>query len=171
MLPMRTATTTSELSTTLTTTTIAGVLGAGIVGGVFYAFSAFVMPGLKRLPASEGIHAMQQINVTAQQPAFMLAFMGTTALCLYLGVRGFIDRGDTRATLLMAGALLYLVGSFGLTVAQNVPLNDALATVDPHAAGAAAHWQHFLSGWEWSNHVRGAASIGASGAFLAALLA
>jgi uncharacterized membrane protein len=65
----------------------------------------------------------------------------------------------------MAGALLYLVGSVGLTV----PLNDTLATVDPHAAGAAAHRQHFLSGWEWANHVRGAASIGASGAFLAAL--
>jgi uncharacterized membrane protein len=169
MIGMRT-TATTEMSTTLTTTTIAGVIGAGIVGGVFYAFSTFVMPGLKRLPASEGVHAMQQINVTAQQPAFMLAFMGTTALCLYLGVRGFIDRGETRATLLMAGSLLYLVGVFGLTVGQNVPLNDTLATVNPHAPGVAAHWQHFLSGWEWANHLRGAASIASSGAFIAALL-
>ena len=113
---------------------------------------------------------MQQINVTAEHPGFMLAFMGTTALCLYLGVRGFMDRGETRGTLLMAGSLLYLVGAFGLTVGQNVPLNDTLATVDPHAPGVAAHWQHFLSGWEWANHVRGAASIASAGAFLGALL-
>lgn len=169
MLAMRT-TATTEMSTTLMSTTIAGVIGAGIVGGVFYAFSTFVMPGLKRLPASEGVHAMQQINVTAQQPAFMLAFMGTTALCLYLGVRGFLDRGDTRATLLMTGSLLYLIGAFCLTVAQNVPLNDTLATINPHSPDVTTHWHHFLSGWEWSNHIRGAASIASSGAFIGALL-
>lgn len=71
----------------------------------------------------------------------------------------------------MAGSLLYLVGAFGLTVGQNVPLNDALAAVNPDGPDVAAHWQHFLGGWEWANHARGAASIGASGAFIAALLA
>ena len=70
----------------------------------------------------------------------------------------------------MAGSLLYLVGVFGLTAGQNVPLNDTLATVDPHAPGVTAHWQHFLSGWEWANHVRGAASIASAGAFVGALL-
>jgi uncharacterized membrane protein len=169
MLGMRT-TATTEMSTTLTTTTIAGVIGAGIVGGVFYAFSTFVMPGLKRLPAGEGVHAMQQFNVTAERPGFMLVFMGTTALCLYLGVRGFLDRGDTRATLLMAGSLLYLIGVFCLTAGQNVPLNDTLATINPHAADVSTHWHHFLNGWEWANHIRTAASIGTSGTFLAALL-
>jgi uncharacterized membrane protein len=159
------------MSTTSTAVTFAGVLGAGIVGGVFYAFSTFVMPGLERLPAAQGIRAMQEINVTAEHPAFMLAFMGTTVLCLYLGVRGVLDWGDTRATLLVTGSALYLVGAFLLTVAHNVPLNNELADVHPHAAGAAAHWQHFLHGWNWANHVRGAASIAAAAAYMGALLA
>ena len=159
------------MSTTLTATTFAGALGAGIVGGVFYAFSSFVMPGLQRLPAADGIRAMQEINVTAEHPAFMLAFMGTTVLCLYLGVRGVLDWGDTRATLLVAGSALYLVGAFVLTIAHNVPLNNELADINAHAAGAAAHWQDYLDKWNWANHVRGAASIGAAAAYMGALLA
>jgi len=159
------------MSSTLQATTFAGVLGAGLVGGVFYAFSSFVMPGLQRLPPAQGIAAMNEINVTAEHPAFMVAFMGTTALCLYLGVRGVMDWGDRRATLLVAGSALYLVGAFLLTVAHNVPLNDQLADVHPHATGAAAQWQHYLDGWNWANHVRGAASIAASAAYVGALLA
>jgi uncharacterized membrane protein len=159
------------MSSVLSATTFAGVLGAGLVGGVFYAFSSFVMPGLQRLPAADGIAAMQQINVTAEHPAFMVAFMGTTALALYLGVRGIVDWGDRRATLLVAGSALYLVGAFGLTVAHHVPLNNELADVHPHAAGAAAHWHDYLDKWNGANHVRGAASLGAAAAYLGALLA
>jgi uncharacterized membrane protein len=159
------------MSTSLQTTTFVAVLGAGIVGGVFYAFSSFVMPGLQRLPPDQGIAAMKEINVTAEHPAFMVAFMGMTLLCLYLGVRGIVDWGDRRATLLVAGSALYLVGAFLLTAAHHVPLNDGLAEVRPHAAGAAAHWHDYLDKWNWANHVRGAASVGAAAAYLGALLA
>jgi uncharacterized membrane protein len=159
------------VSTTVQAVTFAGVLGAGVVGGVFYAFSSFVMPGLERLPAAQAVAAMKQVNVTAEHPAFMVAFLGTTLLCLYLGVRGVLDWGDRRATLLVTGSALYLIGVFVLTVAHHVPLNDELAAVDPRAAGAAARWQDYLHQWNWANHVRGAASIGAAAAYLGALLA
>lgn len=159
------------MSTTLFSTMFAAVLGAGVVGGVFYAFSTFVMPGLERLPATQGLAAMKEINITAEHPAFMVAFMGTTVLCLYLGVRGVLDWGDTRATLLVAGSALYLVGTFLLTVAYNVPLNNALADVSPHAANAAHDWQHYLDQWNWANHVRGVTSIAAAAAYMGALLA
>src|SRR4051812_19763916 len=143
---------TKTMSTTLQTTTFLGVLGAGIVGGVFYAFSSFVMPGLQRLPGAQGVAAMNEINVTAEHPAFMLAFMGATLLCLYLAVRGAMDFSEPAGKLLVAGSALYLVGSFLLTVVHNVPLNDQLADVSPHAPGAAAHWQHYLDQWNWANH-------------------
>jgi uncharacterized membrane protein len=157
-------------ATKLDAATFAGVLGAGAVGGVFYAFSSFVMPALERLQPADGIKAMQSINVTAERPGFMVAFMGTTLLCGYLGVRGVLDRGDRRATLLMTGSALYLLGTFLLTVAHHVPLNNTLAAVHPHAAGAAAQWHDYLSKWNWANHVRGLASLGAAAAFTGALL-
>jgi uncharacterized membrane protein len=41
---------------------LAAALGAGLNGGVFFAFSGFVMPALQRLPAAQGIAAMQSIT-------------------------------------------------------------------------------------------------------------
>jgi len=47
------------------------VLGCGLVGGIFFGFSAFIMKALKRLPPAQGIAAMQCINVTVINPLFI----------------------------------------------------------------------------------------------------
>ena len=52
-------------------------LASGLVGGVLYAFSSFVMAGLKRLPPAQGMAAMQSVNVTAVRPGLMIPFVGT----------------------------------------------------------------------------------------------
>jgi uncharacterized membrane protein len=39
---------------------MAAAVGSGLIGGVFFAFSAFVMAALARLPASGGIAAMSR---------------------------------------------------------------------------------------------------------------
>ena len=56
------------------------LLGSALVGGVFFAFSSFVMKALARMPSSEGIAAMQSINVVVINPAFLGAFIGTALL-------------------------------------------------------------------------------------------
>ena len=57
--------------------TVAAALGCGIVAGVFFAFSSFVMAALARLPAGQGIAAMQSINVTVLNRGFLSLFVGT----------------------------------------------------------------------------------------------
>ena len=42
-------------------------VAAGTVGGVFFAFSTFVMKALARLPHAQAIAAMQSINAASQQ--------------------------------------------------------------------------------------------------------
>jgi len=42
--------------------TLVSALGCGLIAGVFFAFSAFVMKALARLPPAQGIAAMQSIN-------------------------------------------------------------------------------------------------------------
>ena len=64
--------------------TFAAAIGSGVVGGIFYAFSSFVMAALGSLPSAQGAGAMKAINVTVINPVFMLAFMGTAVLCLVL---------------------------------------------------------------------------------------
>ncbi len=102
-------------------------LGCGLVAGVFFAFSTFVMNALARLQAKEGIAAMQSINITAINPLFMVALFGTAAACIFLAVSSLLNWQQPGAAYLLVGSLLYLVGTVLVTIAFNVPLNDALA--------------------------------------------
>ncbi|MBO0851041.1 MAG: DUF1772 domain-containing protein [Pseudonocardia sp.] len=150
--------------------TVLGVLGTGVVAGVFYAFSGFVMPALERMPPAQGITAMQSINVTAVRPALMTAMFGTAAVCVALIVCAVRGWGQTYAVPLLAGAVLYLVGAIVLTIAFHVPLNDALAGLDPSAAGSAEVWADYLRRWGAGNQVRWITPVAASALFTWALV-
>jgi len=116
--------------------TLGTALGCGLSAGVFFAFSAFVMPALGRLPSGQGIAAMQSINKLAVTPAFMTALFGSALACAGLAAWSVVAWGERPAPWLLAGGVLYLVGAIVVTIAVNVPLNDALATTRPDGAGA-----------------------------------
>ncbi|WP_448952767.1 anthrone oxygenase family protein [Labrys neptuniae] len=139
-------------------TTFIAAVGSGLVAGIFFAFSNFVMPALARVAPASGISVMQAINITVINPGFMLVFMGTAVLCLGLALGSWFWLGDWTGKVLLAASLIYLVGSIGVTMALNVPLNDAIAAVQPETAQAAEFWQRFLTDWTFWNSVRTAAS-------------
>jgi uncharacterized membrane protein len=153
------------------TTTLIAALGTGLVAGVLFAFSSFIMPALNRLPADQGIAAMQSINKLAPRPAFMIAFIGSGLLCAALGARAILSRHEPSSVYVLIGAVLYLVGTIGLTAARHIPMNDALDAVTPHAANAASVWDHYVGTWTALNHVRTATALGASAMFALALRA
>jgi uncharacterized membrane protein len=150
---------------------IAAVAGCGLVAGAFFAFSSFVMPALHRLPAAQGIQAMQQINITAVMPVFMLAFIGSAILCAVLAVIAVLDWGEQGAGLVFAGSLSYVIGAFILTIGYHVPRNDALENVDPQAQDAAETWASYYRQWTSMNHVRTLAALAATVCFAIALQA
>lgn len=153
----------------LTAAALLAVLGAGTVGGVFFAFSAFVMAALARLAPAAGIAAMQAINVTVLGPAFLGVFFGTAALALVLAAAALLAWPAPGAGWRLAGALLYLAGGVGVTVAGNVPRNRGLARLDPADGTAAPAWRGYVAGWTRWNHVRTAACIAAAAAFALSL--
>jgi len=67
--------------------TLGAALGSGLIAGVFFAFSTFVMPALARLAPAQGVAAMQAINVAVLNRWFLGVFVGTAAACLLLGHR------------------------------------------------------------------------------------
>ena len=156
-----------DLSSTLT---IVATVGSGLAGGVFFAFSSFVMPALRRLPPAQGIAAMQSINQTAPSPLFMIPLLGTVLLGAALAVSAFRDLSGPAAPFRLAGATLYLIAII-LTVAYHVPHNDALAQLDPNAEGSTAAWRAFYSGWTAWNLVRTVCSLAACVAYALALRA
>ena len=143
-------------------------LGSGLVGGIFFAFSTFVMGALARLPAPQGIAAMQSINIVVINPVFMAAFMGTAALCVIVAVGALFGWSGPHPTLVLAGAVLYLVGNIVVTMTGNVPLNNALAAVDPASAEGAAVWARYIPSWNLWNHVRTATGLAAAACFILA---
>ena len=150
--------------------TLITAIGCGLVGGVFFGFSTFVMQGLARLPPAQGIAAMQSINVTAVTPPFMAALFGTALACVALAVAALVRWGESDAVYQLVGSLLYLVGCVGVTIACNVPRNDALAAVDAASADGAARWARYVPEWTAWNSVRTVASLAAAASLTIALV-
>ncbi|QRG66206.1 DUF1772 domain-containing protein [Brevibacillus choshinensis] len=148
--------------------TFLSALGAGLIAGLFFAFSSFVMTALSRIPSVQGIAAMQSINVAVLNPLFALVFFGTALACIALAIQSFFRWGETGTIYVLAGSLFYLVG-FLVTIAFNVPLNDSLASVDPNSAAGADLWKHYIVNWTAWNHVRTVASLAALASFIIAL--
>lgn len=149
--------------------TFAAAVGSGLVAGIFYAFSSFVMGALGRVPPAHGIGAMQSINVVVINRSFMLAFFGTAILCLALLVAAYLRWNDGSGKLLLLGSLLYLVGTIGVTMVFNVPLNNALAATQAGTPEAATFWAHYLERWTMWNTVRTVAPTAAMILFIVAL--
>jgi uncharacterized membrane protein len=145
---------TSQMRDLSSTTTVLAIVGTGLMAGVFFAFSTFVMRALGRLPAREGIAAMQSINAAVVPSLFLAVFLATSLLCLVVVVFSAMRWGDPSALLCGAGALIFLLGNFVVTMAFNVPLNNGLASVSSQDPAGAAVWQNYLIHWAAWNHVR-----------------
>jgi uncharacterized membrane protein len=145
---------------------IAAILGAGMIAGTFLAFSTFVMKALALQPHPGGLLAMRAINITVVNPLFMGVLFGTAALSLWLGYAGF----RTGNWWVLAGAVFYVVGVIGVTMAFNVPLNDGLAALAPSPASEVA-WKDYVSTWTMWNSIRMAGAAVSSACFAVALMA
>jgi uncharacterized membrane protein len=137
------------------TLTLIAAVGAGLVAGVFFAFSTFVMTALRRLPEAQGLAAMQEINLTAPLPPLMSAMFGTAMVCLGVGATALTRLDELVARYRLAGAILYLAGIV-LTMTYHVPRNNELAT------GAGPGWPVYASRWTAWNHARTVAFLAAA---------
>ena len=137
-------------------------LGGGLMAGTFYAFSTFIMKGLARVPSAQGIAAMQSINITVINPWFMAAFMGTAAASILIVVFSLLRWNEAGAVYLLSGGLAYTIGTFLVTMAFNVPRNNALAAVDPASGNGARVWASYVTSWTAWNHVRTSAALAAA---------
>lgn len=100
----------------------------------------------------------------------MLGFMGAVLLSVVAVVIAIVRWGKPGSVWLIVGAALYLVGSFVVTMAFNVPLNNALVAADPTTPAAAELWTRYLQVWTNWNTFRMIASAAASAAFVKALV-
>lgn len=142
--------------------TIVAAVSSGVLAGLLFAFSSFVMRGLRALPPAQGIASMQSINAAVNNPVFLAAFVGTAIVNLVAVITAFVRWGEPEAIYLLVGGLLYVVGVFGMTAVYHQPRNLALASVDPVADDAAETWERYAVEWTTWNHVRTFAGVAAA---------
>ncbi len=138
------------------------ILGCALIAGVFFAFSNFVMNALSRIQPATGIIAMQSINITVINPLFMTTFLGTGVACIFLVISSLLKWYPISSTYSILGSVFYLIGTIGVTIAFNVPLNDALAKVDPNSIDGMKLWATYITDWTFWNHVRALAAVAAA---------
>lgn len=149
--------------------TLLSALGCGLIGGVFFAFSTFVMKALAALSPPQGIAAMKSINIAVLNPMFLGFFLGTGLLCIILVISSALSWHKPGAALALVGGVLYLVGTLLVTITCNVPRNDSLAGLDPVGAESAQLWTDYVRVWTAWNHVRTIAALAASALLMAAV--
>jgi len=149
---------------------VAAALGSALVGGIFFAFSNFVMPALARVPAAAGMQAMQSVNVVVLNRGFLALFAGTALLFVGLVILSLLQWTSPHGPYLLGAAVAYLAGTWGVTIAGNVPLNDRLARQVPGEPEAEQQWSHYLERWTRLNTQRTGAAILAAVLLLLALM-
>lgn len=142
--------------------TLVSALGCGLTAGWFFAFSNHIMRALGRIPGAQGMTAMQEINIVVINPLAMTVLFGPALTCIALAVLSVVDWDEPEVFYHLAGGALYVVGTVLVTMAFNVPRNDALAAADPASATGADLWRGFLSEWTIWNHVRTVAAFTAA---------
>ena len=132
----------------------AATITMGLTAGTFFAFSVGTMPGLAKTDDHSFVVAMQAINDKIQNPAFFAAFFGTFFLTIAAVIMHYRRGRRGAASWALGGLALYFVGLV-VTIGVNIPLNDALAAVDPaHTADLAAARHNFEGPWDAANNVR-----------------
>lgn len=139
-----------------------GVVSVALVGGALFAFSAFIMAALKRLPDADGMRTMQTINKNVYTPWFMGPFFWTALLSIGAIVIGGINAGEPWGPDFAAAGVLYVAGVFVVTAAGNVPMNKRLDALDSDDPDSAAYWNRYIVVWTRWNHLRVLASVGSA---------
>lgn len=134
-------------------------ISAGLMAGVYFAFSGFIMRSLDQLGAAQASDAMNAINKVILTSWFMVLFFGSTLLYLALAVVAVFDSDLAGRWLLLAAALIYVLGMFLCTALFNVPLNNQLASAGTADNAKANTWAHYLKHWSRWNHLRGICSL------------
>ncbi|MBS8226967.1 anthrone oxygenase family protein [Vannielia litorea] len=133
------------------------LLLCGGLFGFFYAWVCSTMWGLDAASPDVAIRAMQAMNASVRNAVFAPSFFGTGPALLITGLLAWkAGQGKAVALLFTLSGLVVLFGGTVLTMAVNVPMNEALAQVTAAQieADASTIWADYSAPWQRWNQAR-----------------
>ena len=147
------------------------VIAYALIGGVFLAFSDFIMRSLVLTGGQGSIEAMQTINREVFRWVFMALFLGMAAVSVVVAGYCAFGLSGPAGTLIMLAVLVYLIGYFAVTVVFNVPMNEALAGLEVSLETTRDYWsQTYVPRWTFWNSVRAFACVASAALLLVGLV-
>lgn len=147
------------------------ILTYAVLGGVFLAFSDFIMRALAKTHGVGGTEVMQSINREVFRWVFMVLFLGMAPISLIVSGHSALNFNSSAQVAFLLAGIVYLVGCFGVTIAFNVPMNEALAGMDLSSDATRRYWTStYLPRWTFWNSVRSVACLASSGLLLTGLI-
>ncbi len=141
------------------------ILAFALLGGVFLAFSDFIMRALSVTSGAGGPEAMRAINREVYRYVFMSLFIGMVPVSLILGGGAYVTLPNPAP--FVVAAAIYIFGVFGITAACNLPMNNALAAFDAASTEGLRYWTTtYLPDWTFWNNVRTGACLVATAVLL-----
>ena len=145
-------------------------LWSAVIGGVFSAFSEFVMAGLLRAAPAGGIEVMQQINRTVLSSPFVAGILSIAAFSLLFALYSLVRFEGPAVVVLVLATLVYLPSVFFMTAFGNVPMNKKLERLDHNSAEARDYWLEYGRHWTRLNHLRYVGSVLTAGLYIIAAI-
>ena len=115
---------------------IAATLTTGLVAGVYFSYANAFMPGLAKTDDKTFVGTFQAVDRAIINPVFLgLGFVGALVFTL---LAGLLHLKEKALPWIAVAFVLYLITVI-ITIAVNVPLNDALkAAGDPNTVDVTA---------------------------------
>lgn len=136
------------------------LLLSGAIFGFFYAWICSTMWGLDAADPRIAIGAMQAMNASVRNAFFAPAFFATPLVLALTAFFLFRQMQRPAATAFAVASLVYLIGGLILTMAVNVPMNEALGrmAIPEDIEAARRIWQDYSPRWQLWNTIRTLAS-------------
>ena len=148
------------MSSTLVTVLLwTAALSSGLMAGIYFTFSGFIMQAFSKIDEAHAIAAMNSINKVIVRSLFLPLFFGSSIVSLLLIVVAFVYWDEAGALLTLIAGAVYFFGMFVCTMLFNVPLNNSLAELEKNGDNAHKVWSHYLKVWTNWNHLRTVCSL------------
>ncbi|MFF8278062.1 DUF1772 domain-containing protein [Streptomyces lateritius] len=141
----------------------------GLYAGFMLIFLTGIMPALARLDDAAFVDAMRRINEYVPRAVFLVVFLGAVAFPVAAYFVPVEERGGTQKWLVLAGLVCAVLNHL-VTVAGNIPLNNALAASESTGESPAAARAAFEKRWNAFHLVRTVLITAAFGLLTAAAL-
>jgi uncharacterized membrane protein len=141
---------------------VLSLLGGGLVVGVQLAFANAILPSLANHEPEQAMFGMREINDRLGDARFLAVYYATLLAVCAVGVLAFLSLESVERWWLVAGAVVYVLGPFGVTLLHQDPLNQDLRAADWSNAGRV--WPAFRRRAQFWSAIRAALGIAAIGA-------